>query len=90
MTSRRKPAHHRGDYARRAKAVRDVANADPTTRCWRCGRTQAEHGQPWQAGHLNDGQVGGPLRAECRACNASAGATAGNLRRKGLMPTRKW
>ena len=56
--AKRKPAHHRGDYARRAKAVRDAANADPTTRCWRCGRTQAEHGQPWQAGHLNDARLG--------------------------------
>ena len=88
--AKRKPAHHRGDYARRAKAVRDAANADPTTRCWRCGRTQAEHGQPWQAGHLNDGQVGGPLRAECRACNAGAGARLGSRRRKGLIPTRDW
>ncbi len=83
-------AHYRGGYARRAAAVRARANVDPTTRCWRCGRTKAEHGQPWQAGHVVDGLVGGELRPECRTCNASAGATAGNLTRKALTPTRKW
>lgn len=86
----RKRAHYRGSYARRAAAVRRAAERDPTTRCWRCGRTKAEHGRPWHAGHLHDGQVDGPLRPECEQCNTSAGAAAGNRRRKGLETTRDW
>ena len=85
-------SHYRGDYARRAAAVRGRAYADPTTRCWRCGLTLAEHGRKWQAGHLNDGQIGGPLAAECEGCNTSAGARLLNARRRNLnlRPTRRW
>jgi len=83
--------HHRGPgYTRRARNVRLSAYADPTTRCWRCGRTRAEHGQPWQAGHLIDGQIGGELRAECRECNARAGRELGMRRRVRLTTSRKW
>jgi len=82
--------HYAGDYQRRARLVRLRADADPTTRCWRCGLTKAEHGQPWDAGHLNDGQAGGPLAAECRRCNRSSGAAMGNRMRKGLRTSRRW
>lgn len=84
-----KGAHHRGSYQVQAKRVRDRANADPTTLCWRCGQP-ARRGDPWQAGHVVDGSVGGALRAEHASCNASAGATLGNRRRIGLNTTRAW
>lgn len=78
-----------------AAAIRDQANADPTTRCRRCGLTHEEAAQrwgtqaaAWTAGHINDGQVDGPLVAEHARCNYSAGATAGNRRRRGLRTTR--
>jgi len=87
-----KPAHRRGDYARRAAAVRAAAYADPTTICWRCRRTLAEHpaGDTWDAGHLRDGDASSALAAEASSCNRAAGAAAGNRRRKGLTPTRDW
>jgi hypothetical protein len=88
MSGERKPWHS-GTYVKHAEAVRNRANADPTYRCWRCGRTRSEHGTAWQAGHVIDGQVGGELRAECTPCNTSAGATRGNrMRVQGV--TRKW
>ena len=59
-------AHYHGDYARRAAALRDAANANPSTTCWRCGDL-ARPGDPWQAGHINDGQPGGPLAPEHRS-----------------------
>ena len=84
----RKP-WHAGSYARRAQAVRNAADANPATRCWRCGLTKAEHGRPWQAGHHLDGQIDGMLQAECERCNASAGAVRGNrMRTQGT--TRRW
>ena len=88
MSGARKP-WHAGSYAKRAEQVRARADADPTTQCWRCGRTKAEHQSPWQAGHVIDGQTNGELRAECRPCNTSAGATRGNrMRVQGV--TRQW
>lgn len=89
MTGRPGRAHHQGSYHRRAAVVRARAYADPTTRCWRCGLTLAEHprhkaGTParWTAGHVIDGQVDGPLAPEASTCNASAGATYGNAKRE--------
>ena len=88
MPARTKGAHHRGDYHVRSRQVRDQANADPTTTCWRCGRTLAQHpphknGKParWTAGHLIDGDPTSPLAPEASTCNYSAGATTGNARR---------
>jgi hypothetical protein len=54
--------------------------------------TQAEHGRPWTAGHVRDGDEGSPLLPECARCNYSRGATMGNRRRKigVLKPTRQW
>lgn len=85
----RNRAHYQGNYNTLAKQVRQAANADPTTRCWRCGELRRA-GDPWQAGHLIDGLEGGPLRAEHRSCNTRAGAQLGNKRRKPLQTTRDW
>jgi hypothetical protein len=74
--------HYQGDYKARAKQVRDAANADPTTRCWRCNQTAGTPANPWTAGHLIDGDPQSPLAPECRRCNTSAGARLGNARRK--------
>ncbi len=93
----RKGAHHRGSHQVRARAIVAAANADPTTKCGRCGKTLAEHrphrngtAARWDAGHVHDGQVGGPLRPEASTCNRSAGASKGNQLRRGLKTTRDW
>lgn len=91
--------HYRGDYARRAANVRRAAYLDPNTRCRRCGRTLNQHpphrnGTPatWDAGHIHDGQIDGPLAPEASTCNRTAGATLGNQRRQArkMRTTRDW
>jgi hypothetical protein len=83
-------AHHRGTYAARARKVRAAANANPATRCWRCGLTLAEvPGSTWDAGHLSDGRADSALAPEHSTCNRSAGATMGN-RRRTQGTTREW
>jgi len=74
---------HTGTYQVRAAQVRAAANANPNTKCWRCGKTLAEHkpGDKWTAGHLIDGQVDGPLLPEAASCNYAAGARLTNTRR---------
>ena len=54
--------HHEGPYRWNAKRVRDAANANPATICWRCQRTLDEHPHArdgtrprWTAGHTIDG-----------------------------------
>jgi hypothetical protein len=79
-------AHYRGSYDRRARALVAAANADSETVCWRCGR-KARSGDPWQAGHVRDGDPTSPLRPEHRSCNASAGA---KLRVDGFKTSRDW
>lgn len=82
------PHHATPTYRRTAAIVRRLAAANPGTRCWRCGRTLAEHpphatGKPatWTAGHVTDGQIDGELRPEASTCNFAAGGTrAGRLR----------
>jgi hypothetical protein len=66
-------AHYRGSYLRRAKALRAWANANPDTVCRRCGQ-KAREGDPWQAGHVIDGDPWSPLAPEHQSCNARAGA----------------
>jgi len=81
-------AKHRSHwYARASAEVRRRAWADPTTRCWRCGRTQAEHRRRWHAGHTPWG-----LAPECEACNTADGGRIGNRRRRSrdLRTTRDW
>ena len=79
----KKRAHYKGSYARRAALVRAAAYANPATVCRRCGLTleQIRRRNPkatWDAGHVIDGMVDGPLAAECSRCNRSAGAIARN------------
>ena len=88
MPARTKAAHHRGDYHVRSRQVRERANADPTTTCWRCGLTLDEHephrdgkAATWTAGHIIDGDPTSPLAPEASTCNYSAGARSGNQRR---------
>jgi hypothetical protein len=85
---RTKAAHHKGSHQVRAKRCTDWAWTHPTTTCRRCGLTHAEAltrwgetGAKWTAGHIVDGQVGGPYAPEHAHCNYSAGAVAGNRAR---------
>ena len=79
--------HHRGTFQRRADKIRAAAYADPYTKCWRCGRTLAQHprhktGRPptWQAGHVLTGVVDGPLAPEASTCNTTHGGRLGGQR----------
>lgn len=83
-----KGPHHRGAYGRTARAVTQSAYASPQTRCWRCGLTLADYAKQhgtraarWTAGHVRDGEVGGPLAPEHARCNFRAGASMGNRKR---------
>lgn len=80
--------HYSGSYKTRARAVRDRAYSDPTTRCWRCGMTLSEAQRRWHektvvwhAGHTVDGDSTAPLLPEHSVCNLYAGAALGNLAR---------
>lgn len=82
-----KKPHYTGSYHVQSRRIRDAANADPTTRCWRCRRTMAEirARKPrarWTAGHLIDGMKDGPLAPECSPCNYAAGARLTHQKRK--------
>lgn len=77
-------SHYTGTYQARARHVRDAAYADPTTPCWRCGRTLAQHRIPhptlpwtptprWHAGHTIDANSNAPLAPEANCCNTTAG-----------------
>ncbi len=86
--------HYTGSYDARAKRVRDAANADPTTRCWRCGLTLAEKRKTdpdvtWHAGHTVDGNSQHPLAPEHSTCNTSAGGRLG-AKTRWLNPSRRW
>ncbi len=68
---------HDWSHQVRARAVRRNAYADPSTVCWRCGRTLAEvkAAEPkrrvvWHAGHTGDPPSRfDPLLPECSPCN---------------------
>lgn len=84
-----KPPHYRGTYHVRARHVRQAAIADPSTRCWRCGKTLGEIHQSnpratWTAGHLVDGEPTSPLAPECSPCNYSAGGRLSHARKSPL------
>ena len=72
-----KAPHHMGSHQVTARRVTQAANADPTTRCRRCGGL-ARQGDPWEAGHLRDGDPTSPLLPEHRSCNRAAGARLTN------------
>lgn len=59
----RERAHYGGDYARRAKLVRETAEI-----CWLCGDT-ARIDDPWQADHVIAGDPDSILAAAHRSCN---------------------
>ena len=88
MATKQKPAHYRGRYHVQSAKLRQAAYANPSTTCWRCGRTLTEvraknPRAKWTAGHLIDGQPDGPLAPECSPCNFRAGqALAAQHRRK--------
>ena len=90
--------HYRGSYPKRAKLVRVAAYANPLTRCWRCGRTLAEHQAEhpervvkWQAGHTADQDSSRPLAPEVDCCNAAAGNRARRVAELGpLNVSRRW
>ena len=95
--------HHKGRYTRYARAVRDAANANPNTVCWRDGHTLTQHqpGATWTAGHTIDGsptatpwlQVtrvpppGDWLAPEASSCNYSNGAHRTNRLRNNPRST---
>lgn len=78
--------HHRGTFPARAAKVRAAADADPLTRCWRCGEGKRP-GDPWQAGHVFDGDPSSPLLAEHRSCNTRAG---NQVARGRFRNSRRW
>lgn len=89
MTGKRGKPWHGGTYQVQARHVRAAANANPDTRCARCGLTLTEgiarYGQAggrWEAGHKVDSQVNGALQPEHATCNRSAGAAYGNRLRE--------
>jgi len=58
-----KRALYKGDYAARAKAIREEAEV-----CWICG-VGAIPGDPWQADHVISDDPASPLAAAHRSCN---------------------
>ena len=75
-------SHYRGDYKRRAAAVRRAANADPSVRCWLCGEL-ARGDDPWTADHVDAGNEDSPLMPAHASCNSRRGdMTADEYRRK--------
>lgn len=81
--------HYGGNYKPRARQVRDAANANPATVCWRCGRTLAQvrtafpkRRVTWDAGHTIDGDPHCPLLAECSPCNRGAGQALTETKRR--------
>lgn len=87
MSGRKKPWHS-GTYPARRNRLVARAYSNRLTKCWRCGRTLAEHpphqtGAPvkWTAGHIRDSDPTSPLAPEASTCNSSAGAKYGNTGR---------
>jgi hypothetical protein len=93
MATKQKPPHHRGSYDRRSRQVVAAAKADPTTTCWRCGKTLTQHpftrtGNPpkWSAGHVIDSDPQSPLLPEVLSCNARAGQLISARKRRKYRP----
>jgi recombinational DNA repair protein (RecF pathway) len=55
--------HYGGQYAARARKVREGAVV-----CWLCGDV-ARAGDPWQADHVLPGEADSPLLPAHRSCN---------------------
>lgn len=96
--------HHRHPaYIRNARLVRQHANTNPDTRCWRCHRTATEHQRQWHAGHTLDGDplaqpwlhpteppAGSWLRPECAECNLREGGNRAHNMTSRPGTTRQW
>jgi hypothetical protein len=59
--------HYRGDYPKRAKAIRDTA-----TNCWLCGEGYRPN-DPWTADHVYPSMPDSPLMPAHRSCNSRRG-----------------
>jgi len=79
--------HYGGSYRSRADRLKAEARADPSTRCWRCGRLADPKLGDWTAGHVRDGDPTSPLMPEHAKCNFSAG---GKSRFDGFPTSRQW
>lgn len=66
-TRNAKRTHYKGDYKKRAKAVRDTAAI-----CHICGEGP-RYGDPFQADHLIPADPTSPLAPAHRTCNARRG-----------------
>lgn len=87
--------HYEGDYKVRARALRNAAYADPSTRCFRCGLTLAEYKAQhprrkadWHADHVVPGSRLSALVPSHASCNTQEGAR--NSHGAGLNPSRRW
>ena len=81
------PKHADREFRRVSPIIRAAANANPATRCRRCGLTLAERRRThpnatWDCGHP-DRDIDTGYAAECSHCNRSHGATVGNRNRNG-------
>lgn len=88
---------HDWSFKLRAKPVRERAYADPSTRCWRCGRTLAEvrEANPgrrvvWHAGHTVTGDPYSPLMAEDSLCNLRDAQATTTLQRRSSGGTKRF
>ena len=95
MADRTQP-WHRGTHQARARKVVNAAKADPSTACWRCGRTLAAHPPHkngrrafWTGGHVYDGQPDSPYLPEASTCNFQHGARKRAAQMRGKPLTRR-
>jgi len=82
---------HRGRHNEWSRQLRAAWNANPDTRCARCGLTRTEgiakwgkQGE-WEAGHKRPGTIAHSTldyQPEHRHCNRSEGAAMGNRNRE--------
>lgn len=80
----RDQSHYDAEYRRRRAVLIAEANADPDTRCWRCGHP-LDYWAPddcWTTGHVRDTDPTSPLLAEHASCNYRAGGALGAQRRE--------
>ena len=80
-------AHYLAGFDMRAARLRREAYADRLTKCWRCGGL-VRSGDPWEAGHVRDGDPTSPLMPEHRSCNRRASAR--RLNDGDLETSRDW
>jgi hypothetical protein len=72
--------HYSGDYQRRAKVVRETPGP-----CWICGEWDRP-GDPWNADHLEAGNVDSVLLKAHRSCNIRRAARPGKQAGDGGKP----